>query len=69
MLCSGRRPGIPEEERERIFEAGYSTNSKGTGYGLQIVKEIANAHSWNVRVTESDTGGARFEITGVELTD
>lgn len=59
--------GIPEEDRERIFEAGYSTDSEGTGYGLQIVKEIATAHGWNVRVTESDVGGARFEITGVEF--
>ena len=61
-------PGISEENRERIFEAGYSTDSEGTGYGLQIVKEISTAHGWNIRVTESDAGGARFEITGVEFT-
>jgi signal transduction histidine kinase len=61
-------PGIPDEDRERIFEAGYSRDSEGTGYGLQIVKKIATAHGWNVRVTESDAGGARFEVTGVEFT-
>ena len=61
-------PGISEGNRERIFEAGYSTDSEGTGYGLQIVKKIATAHEWSVRVTESDAGGARFEVTGVEFT-
>jgi len=59
--------GIPREERERVFEAGYSSSEDGTGFGLNIVREIADAHGWNVRVTESETGGARFEITGVEF--
>ena len=59
-------PGIPEGERERVFEDGYSTVEGGTGFGLNIVREIARAHGWEVRVTESAAGGARFEISGVE---
>jgi PAS domain S-box-containing protein len=59
-------PGVPESDREEIFEAGYSTNEDGTGFGLQIVEQIADAHGWEVTVTESEEGGARFEITGVE---
>ena len=55
-------PGIPEGEREQIFEFGY-TNDGGTGLGLAIVREIARAHGWEVRATESAAGGARFEIT------
>ena len=39
-------PGIPEEEREHIFESGYTTSDDGTGFGLVIVQEIANAHDW-----------------------
>lgn len=58
--------GIPEEDREQIFEGGYTTETEGTGYGLQIVEKIAKAHGWDVGVTESNSGGARFEITGVE---
>jgi signal transduction histidine kinase len=50
-----------------VFERGYSTNAEGTGYGLDIVAEIADAHGWAVVLTESDGGGARFEITGVEF--
>jgi signal transduction histidine kinase len=60
--------GIPDEERDDIFEAGYSTAGDGTGFGLEIVKEIVEAHSWEIRVTDSETGGTRFEINGVETT-
>jgi PAS domain S-box-containing protein len=59
-------PGIPPEEREAAFEAGYSTAEEGTGFGLSIVEEIAEAHGWSVRIVESEAGGARFEVTAVE---
>jgi signal transduction histidine kinase len=59
-------PGIPESDREEVFEAGYSTNEDGTGFGLRIVEQSANAHGWEITVTESKGGGARFEITGAE---
>ncbi|MFT4948937.1 MAG: PAS domain S-box-containing protein [Natronomonas sp.] len=62
-------PGIPDSEREAVFEAGYSTNEDGTGFGLRIVEQIADAHGWGITVTESDRGGARFEVTGVEFVD
>jgi signal transduction histidine kinase len=60
--------GIPESEREAVFEYGYSTADDGTGFGLSIVREIAESHGWTVSVTGSEAGGARFEITGVEST-
>ncbi|WP_254840997.1 PAS domain-containing protein [Natronomonas marina] len=59
--------GIPVDEREPIFEAGYSTGEDGTGFGLHIIKQIVDAHDWRIHVTDSDEGGARFEITGVEV--
>lgn len=58
--------GIPEAKRSVIFESGFTTNRDGTGFGLSIVSEIVEAHGWQISVTESDAGGARFEITGVE---
>ncbi len=59
-------PGIPEDERESVLEHGYSTASGGTGLGLSIVSTVVEAHGWEITVTESDDGGARFELTGVD---
>ena len=59
-------PGIPAEERETVFEHGYSTTADGTGFGLDIVTEVVEAHGWEISLTEDESGGARFEITGVE---
>jgi len=58
--------GIPADERDQVFEHGYTTRSEGTGFGLSIVREIVEAHDWSITVTESEDGGARFEISGVE---
>ena len=60
-------PGIPEADRERVFEHGYTTREDGTGYGLSVVRSIVGAHGWGVEVVESEDGGARFEITGLEF--
>lgn len=62
-------PGIPEAERETVFDAGYSTAPEGTGFGLRIVKQVVEAHGWEIHVTESADGGARFEISNVEFAD
>ncbi|MEF8887411.1 MAG: ATP-binding protein, partial [Haloarculaceae archaeon] len=58
-------PGIPPGDRRQVFESGYSTSETGTGLGLSIVREVAEAHGWAVTLTESEDGGARFEITDV----
>jgi len=55
-------PGIPPEERDAVFESGYTTRKNGTGYGLAIVRQVAEAHGWTVDLTESAEGGARFEF-------
>jgi len=62
-------PGIDPEHREEIFEAGYTTNPDGTGFGLNIVEEIAAAHGWEVAIPDDADGGARFEFTGVRIAD
>ena len=59
-------PGIPEEKRETVFEAGYSTDPQGTGFGLSIVEQVVEAHDLEIAITEGSDGGARFEITGLE---
>lgn len=60
-------PGVPEKLQDEIFDAGVTTGNDGTGFGLAIVAEIAEGHDWDVSLEESATGGARFEITGVDV--
>jgi PAS domain S-box-containing protein len=61
--------GIPAAEEERAFDSGHSTLQRGTGFGLTIVEQIVEAHGWRIDATTAETGGARFEISGVEFVD
>lgn len=54
--------GLPEDGRDTIFEHGYTTNDEGAGLGLTIVRDILDGHGWEVKVTDSNEGGTRFEI-------
>jgi two-component system, OmpR family, sensor histidine kinase TctE len=59
-------PGIPPEERTRIFERFYrvqNSNSDGCGLGLSIVEEIARLHNATVEVTSgANDRGSRFSV-------
>jgi signal transduction histidine kinase len=60
-------PGVPEADRERIFEryvrAGEQRVAGGLGLGLAICRRAVTAHGGVMGVTDSDTGGARFWFT------
>jgi len=58
-------PGVPPEQRSQVTERGVSL-AGGTGLGLAIVVDIAEAHGWELSVEESESGGARFVIAGIE---
>jgi signal transduction histidine kinase len=62
-------PGIPADQHDEVFESGYSTSAQGTGFGLAIVQEIVEAHGWEISVTDSETGGTRFDITGLNAVE
>jgi len=61
-------PGVPADERNRIFEAFYQGKSpqgghvKGTGIGLSVVTEFVNAHGGGIEILESRFGGAHFRV-------
>jgi signal transduction histidine kinase len=61
--------GIPPENRDDVFETGFTTaaNEGGTGLGLAFVEELAEVYGWGCTVTESEAGGARFEFRDVDL--
>jgi signal transduction histidine kinase len=66
MAVEDSGPGIPEAERERVFERFYrvdrsrSQDSGGRGLGLAIASEIARAHGGSLSVGDSELGGAAF---------
>ena len=61
-------PGIPPEERERVFERfarlddARARDAGGSGLGLAIVRELARSRGGDVRLGESPTGGLRAEV-------
>ena len=55
-------PAIPEEVRQRLFEPFYSTDRTGTGLGLYISLELAEANGAQLRCSEQ-TQGARFRLS------
>lgn len=59
--------GFADIDRDSVFERGVTSTETGTGLGLAIVKRVIDAHDWAVAVTESESGGARFEISGIEI--
>lgn len=58
-------PGIPAEMREEVQHLGYSTAAGHQGKGLSIVSRMADAHGWEIEITESTSGGTRVEVQGV----
>lgn len=52
-----------------MFEARYTTAADGAGFGLAIVGRVVEAHGWEITATEAASGGARFEVRGVEPAD
>ncbi|HXW15609.1 MAG TPA: HAMP domain-containing sensor histidine kinase [Terriglobia bacterium] len=50
-------PGIPPEDREKVFTPFYSTKATGFGLGLAIAKKIVEDHGGRVFVTEGETPG------------
>jgi PAS domain S-box-containing protein len=60
-------PGIPQDDRDAVFEPGHTSTNEGTGFGLTIIKRIAEAHGWTVELAQGTDGGARFEFTDVTI--
>ncbi len=54
--------GIPEEDKERLFEPYYSTKKSGTGLGLTIVNAIIADHNGYIRVRDNKPRGTTFLI-------
>ncbi|MEY4764521.1 MAG: hypothetical protein RI907_1194 [Pseudomonadota bacterium] len=63
-----RGPGVPEDQRERIFEPfyrmpGHAEHAGGVGLGLSLVRQIATQHNGTVRCEAREGGGTSFVIS------
>lgn len=56
-------PGVPVEERIRIFHLYYTTKASGTGVGLALVHRIADEHGGGIEVIDNEPQGALFRMT------
>ncbi len=57
-------PGIPLEDRERVFTPFYSTKTTGFGLGLAITKKIVEDHGGRIYVTDGKEAGANGQGVG-----
>jgi signal transduction histidine kinase len=61
--CEDNGPGVPEADRESIFDLFFSTKgSKGTGLGLAVTHKIVQEHGGAIEVTAGALGGALFRL-------
>ena len=63
VLFSDDGPGIPEQDRERLFEQYFSTKPNGMGLGLYIARQIIEPYGKLVINLEGELAGASFEMT------
>ena len=68
MSVTDHGPGLATEDVERIFEPFYradpsrSRDSGGAGLGLSIVSAVVTAHGGRVKVSQTEGGGATFDV-------
>ena len=56
-------PGIPQDEREHLFDSFYTSRSGSLGMGLALCKRIVEAHGGAIEAGDSRSGGAEFRVT------
>jgi len=62
IVVSDTGPGIPLEDRDKLFLPHFSTKVTGMGLGLPIVSEIASEHGGTVSLEDNEPHGSRFTI-------
>ncbi|HVH99957.1 MAG TPA: ATP-binding protein [Enhygromyxa sp.] len=58
-----RGPGVPADQREKIFQPFHTTRTRGTGLGLAVSRRIVELHGGTVEVEQNPGGGALFRVT------
>ena len=62
LTVSDQGEGIPESQREHLFDMFSSGHDHGIGLGLAVVRQIVDTHGATIHVTHSESGGACFVV-------
>ena len=69
LALSDQGSGIPEAEREKVFDLFYTTKQHGTGLGLPLTQQIIAAHGGRIACVAKPSGGTTFELWLAFATD
>jgi nitrogen fixation/metabolism regulation signal transduction histidine kinase len=62
LVVADNGPGIPPDERDKLFMPYYSTKKRGSGLGLAIVRRIVAEHGGTIDVSDNQPTGTRFTV-------
>ncbi len=62
IIVNDNGPGVPESERDKVFDPFYSKRDEGTGLGLAISSRIVESYGGHILLDESTEGGAKFTV-------
>ena len=57
MVVADRGPGMPDDAREKAFDAFFTTKHRGTGLGLPIARRVVEAHGGTIQFVTTLAGG------------
>ena len=63
VIIRDNGPGVPPENREKIFTPFYSSKEGGTGLGLSISRKIIESYGGQITVSPAENGGSCFTVT------
>lgn len=63
IMVTDNGPGIPADQREKVFVPFYTTKRQGSGVGLTLVRQIASVHGGAVTISETPGGGTTIAMT------
>lgn len=63
LTVTDNGPGFDPAQRDHLFRPFFTTKGHGTGLGLAVTQKIIVTHNGTVTASNSETGGARMEVT------
>jgi len=67
LTVADQGPGIPEQDRELVFERFHRSHEArampGSGLGLAIVRQVTTRHGGTVEISDAEGGGALVRVT------